>query len=143
MFSGLYFGIILILEKYIILEFLNKLPKSINHLYAIILILVGWVIFRVENIDYLLQFLSEMFTYNKSDSYILYCNHSEIISITLYFWLAFNGSTQLLGNMSIKINNSNKEWAKYIREIYIISVFMLTIMYLVSSTFNPFIYFRF
>ena len=61
---GLYFGVILILEKIFILKILEKAGKFISHIYAIILILIGWVIFAFEDLKQIAIYFKSMFNIN-------------------------------------------------------------------------------
>ena len=142
-FGGLYFGIILVLEKLFISRLLDKLPSIIKHLYAIILIIIGWVIFRVENFDTLKLFLLNMFNFSKSDFLSLVSSNISIVYVWPYIIIGIIGSIPLFGNLLNKLNNSNKIYIQIIYDLFILSIFILTIIYLISSSYNPFIYFRF
>ena len=61
---GLYFGVILILEKIFILKMLDKAGKIFSHIYAIVLILIGWVIFAFEDLSKIGMYLQAMFNVN-------------------------------------------------------------------------------
>ena len=62
---GAYFAIILLIEKIFLLKFIEKSPKIIQWLYAIFLIMLGWVIFRCESMELMKNVLSKMFVYQK------------------------------------------------------------------------------
>ena len=61
---GLYFGVILIIEKLFMLKVLEKIPKVFSHIYAILLILIGWVIFAFEDLGNIGTYLATMFNLN-------------------------------------------------------------------------------
>ncbi len=61
---GLYFGVILIIEKLFMLKVLEKLPNFFKHLYTIVLVLISWVIFAFEDLTQVGTYLSTMFDLN-------------------------------------------------------------------------------
>ena len=129
---GLYFGIILILEKLFILKLLEKIPKIFSHIYAIFLILVGWVIFAFEDLklvkDYFINLFDFRNLFNNEALYYLK-NYGFILIIGIVL------STPII--KKIKLKNS------FILSCIYIMIFMLSTASLVTDTFNPFLYFRF
>jgi len=140
---GLYYGIILIIEKLWLGKLLDKCPKILQHLYAILFILIGWVIFRVENFSELLVFITRMFTFQKSNFTAFIVDNDTVISVWPYFLLAFVGATPIIKKLFVKMDESKKKIINYSYDFLILILFGLTIVYLISSTYNPFIYFRF
>ena len=61
---GLYFGVILLLEKFVLKSFLEKLPNAVKHLYSIVLIIFGWVLFYFDDMGQLGAFLASMFDFS-------------------------------------------------------------------------------
>lgn len=141
---GLYFGILITLEKIFVLKWLDKLPNFISHVYALIIIIVGWAIFEFENTSVLFSFIKTMFgmgsnTFIDNQSiYYLYTN-------LFLFILAIIFSTPLPKKLFKKLiyNVKLKPYAKLIvPTIYLILIFLCT-TYLVNETYNPFLYFKF
>ena len=131
---GLYFGVILIIEKYVIKNILEKTPKVLKHLYALILIIIGWVIFAANDLSGIATYLQKMFINGKilDNEFIFYLKN--------YFWFILFGillSTPILSK--IKMNKV----LEVITVIVYIVLFLLTIALLVSDSYNPFLYFRF
>lgn len=58
---GLYFGVILIIEKLFLMKYLQKLPAALQHLYSLFLIVIGWVIFYFEDMQLMGQFFNDLF----------------------------------------------------------------------------------
>ena len=58
---GLYYGVLLILEKYVWGEVLDHLPSIARHIYAMVLVLVGWVFFFSPSLGYAFEYLGVMF----------------------------------------------------------------------------------
>lgn len=61
LFWGIYFGIILIIEKFVLLRWLKKLPEIISHIYALFFIWIGWVIFAFDDFSKASNYLKSMF----------------------------------------------------------------------------------
>ena len=142
---GLYFGIILIIEKYLLKNILEKSPKFIKHIYAIILILIGWLIFTSNDITHLNDYLKSLIGINvplssKLSIELLVSNISIII-------IGIILSTPIYKILSNKISNINNKYIKIsinsISILLIIILFIITLSYLVSNSYNPFLYFRF
>jgi len=136
---GLYFGVILMLEKVFLLSILKK-NNAIAYMYTIFIVLIGWVIFRSESLEGILLYINSMFRgYALVD--MIKLQKTSIMSLWPYFILATIGSTPLFSKAYNMFNNSEK-YALYV-DIYIVVVLIVSFMFLVSSSYNPFIYFRF
>ena len=140
---GLYFGVILILEKNVINKLLDKIPRFFQHLYTLFFIVIGWVIFRMEDFDNLINFLINMFNFEKSDILSFIENCPQVISIWPYLIIGIIGSVPFIGKKFQKINESKKIYLGLLYDLCILIILGITIVFLVSSSYNPFIYFRF
>lgn len=132
---GLYYAIILIIEKYLLKTDLEKAPKIIQHIYALFLIVIGWTIFAIEDINSLQSYLKTMFSINSVnfvDSWFLYYirNYGILFIISILF------------SLPIKISKNNTI-IKITKTIVYIILFIITISYIISDNYNPFLYFRF
>lgn len=129
---GLYFFILICIEKNGLLNFLNK-HKLISHIYTIFFILVGWVLFAVIDLNQIINFFKKMFIFNAGNEWIYYLrNYIIIYTIAIIF------STSFLKKIYNKFVKSN-----IVDTIILITIFLLSIAYLVDSSYNPFLYFRF
>lgn len=132
---GLYFGVILIFEKWFGLKLLQNLPRWLRHLYAIILILIGWVLFAFEEPSMILGYLQAMIglnhqpIWNDTTIYLFYTN--AILLIIL-----------ILASLPKKQAVSTEEMTFSQVAGYGL-LYFLSVAYLVDATFNPFLYFRF
>ena len=137
---GLYFGVILILEKLFILKLLDKLPKICGHIYAIILILVGWAIFAFEDLSKVGQYIKAMFiNTNLWDNEALY-------NLQNYGFLIILGiicSIPLWKKLKEKIDSKNSKILELITSLGYVIILVLSTASLVTNSFNPFLYFRF
>lgn len=129
---GLYFFILICIEKNGLLNLLNK-HKLISHIYTIFFILVGWVLFAVIDLNQIINFLKKMFIFNAGNEWIYYLRN-YIITYTI----AIIFSTSFLKKIYNKFVKSN-----IVDTIILITIFLLSIAYLVYSSYNPFLYFRF
>ena len=129
---GIYYAVILIIEKYLFKDKLKKLPNIFQHLYSIILIMIGWAIFAIEDFNSLGNYFKIMFSidsYKFIDSSFLF----YIRNYGLLFVFAIIFSTPF------KLKRVNK----FLCLIIYIILFILTIASIVSDNYNPFLYFRF
>ena len=136
---GLYFGILLILEKFVLKRFLEKLPSFLKHVYAIFFILVGWVIFAFDDMSLLKEYALKLF----ANPFIIdaqfmqyFTNYFVIIAVAIIF------SMPIYPYVKEKFKFNNIIIQILIFAIYII-LFMVVTAMLVSDTYNPFLYFRF
>ena len=137
---GVYFGIILILEKLFLLKLLEKLPNIIRHIYSIIIILVSWVIFAFEDLAKVGEYIKAMFiNTNIWDNEALYYlqNYGFLILIGMIC------SIPLWKKLKEKIDSKNSKTLEFITSLGYVGIFILSTASLVTNSFNPFLYFRF
>ena len=139
---GIYFGVILFIEKIIFKNILNKLPSFLCHIYTLILVLIGWVIFDMNTLSSAMEYISIMFGLSNNlvvDKLSLFILSNNIVILLI----GIICSTTLLPNVFKKLRCSLKKSNIFIIiSIYLI-IFILSISYLVGESFNPFLYFRF
>lgn len=135
---GLYFGIILIIEKYLWGNKLNTLPVIIQRIYTFLLVIISWVIFRSESLNEVINILKSMFFINGLGN-INYLKYIQVLQfrhiLVLVLGLVF--SYPLYPKIKERTNNS------LIFDILLIILFIITIIFILSSSYSPFIYFRF
>lgn len=129
---GLYFFILISIEKAGLLKVLEK-NKIISHIYAVFFIIIGWAIFAVVDLGQLKIILQKMFTINIDNQWMYYIKNYGIT-----FIVAIIFSTPLIKNLYNKFIKSD-----ILNTIIIITIFLICVAYLVDSTYNPFLYFRF
>lgn len=136
---GLYFGVILIIEKLFLMKYLQKLPAALQHIYSLFLIVIGWVIFYFEDMQAMGQFFIDLF--NPAGGVI---GQEALVLVWSYLPLlaaAVLASTPLAYKLYEKIKYRNWCW---IPETTLCAVALLICTAtLVSQSYNPFIYFRF
>lgn len=151
---GLYFAIILILEKFVFSKFLEK-TKVFKYFYTIILVIISFVIFNSNSISSFMTSLKGMFGLDNlqivNKETIYYLRSYAIILI-----VAIISATPMLKTIINKIKNknvkSNTESIKnnsivkmlnIVEPIFYVSIILVVTAYLIDSSFNPFLYFRF
>ncbi len=143
-FWGVYHGVFITLERTSFGKFIDKLWSPIRHLYALIVILVGWVFFRAANLTLAVEYLKNMFIFNPStDLYnlslfldpkaILILVLAIVFSIPILKWCK-----ELSDKISPKIYGYD-----VVVNIGALALFVVCLIALAGSTYNPFIYFRF
>jgi len=113
----------------------------ISHIYTLIVIYFGWLIFRVTGISTLAGYLSDMFGFSgnhTSDAYTL----SMIVQYMPVVCLGIILSTPILRVIYSKLN-SERIWVRFSSDILFLTLFIVSVSFVVSSSYNPFIYFNF
>ncbi len=129
---GVYYFILLTIEKAFLLVFLEK-HKIFARVYTILAFLVGWALFYITDLSMLQTFVARLFIPTEGISVVYYLS-SYIVSIIIGIIL----SSTLPMKFYDKFKNNN-----IVMGITLSLIFFLSVAYLVDSTYNPFIYFRF
>jgi len=140
---GLYYAILLLIEKMVTGKYIEKLPKVLKILYSLFFITLGWVIFRVENINDLILVIKKMFSFNNTSFVTLFNNNAMLISTVPYIILGIFLSLPIDKWFKEKVDKSNSVILTLIEDLILGVLFGISIMFLVSNSYNPFIYFRF
>ncbi|WP_373598484.1 MBOAT family O-acyltransferase [Paraclostridium bifermentans] len=129
---GLYFGIILVLEKLFILNLLNKLPNLLRHFYTLFIIILGFVLFEFNSLSSISSYLKSMlFNSNLIDYNFIYYFVPNIVLLLI----SFISCTPIIKYILDKYN--------LFRFVFLLLGLILSTSFLVDSSFNPFLYFRF
>lgn len=136
---GLYFGVILIIEKFLLKKWLDKSPAFIQHIYSLILIIFGWVIFYFTDMGDLGAFAVSMFSF--AGIAIGESALSTIISYLPLFIIAGISSTPLVYKVYGKIKSDKAKVV--IDTLFCLFVLVVCTASLVNQSYNPFLYFRF
>ena len=140
---GLFHGFFIFVERLGLKKVLDKLP-ILNRIYTLIVVLVGWVIFRAPKIKYALHYLKTMFLGAPAEIipiqlYKVLTNRAIFVIIIgiLLSGVAQAAAKRISNNKKIKVI-----WEKYLEPINILILFSLSILAIVSNTYTAFIYFR-
>lgn len=143
-FWGIFHGVFLIIERLGLKKVLEKTPKILQHLYTMIIVIIGWVFFRADSFIFALKYLKILFIPNfiHMESFLV-----ELENLKLFIAVcAIIFSTPIVPKLkNILLNNifKNKFYYEIFRNFIYIIFFLLSVIFLAGSNFNPFIYFHF
>lgn len=143
MIWGVYFGVILLCEKLFLLKALTKIPKFIGHIYALILIVIGWGIFAFDDFGKLTQNFKNMF----GISDISFINDQAVAWLATYaltFVILITASTPLIKKIGTLVKGGFPAlYSCVLQPVMVLGLLILCTAYLAGNSFNPFLYFRF
>lgn len=137
---GLYYAVLLIIEKLFLSKILNRLPGILQWIYTMFIVVVGWVLFNITDFAQLASVLSTMFSASETNWTALYAGNAQISKYLLFLPLAVLFSFPVA--KKIKISNNSAVEAVFVNGFYLVLI-AVCIMFIISSSYNPFIYFRF
>ena len=136
---GLYFAVLLILEKAVLAKVLEKLPAALCHIYTLFLVLVSWAIFAVEDFGHMGAYLGAMF--GMAPGGLTNDNVGYYFSSYLpMLIIAAVASTPLAAKVWSKLP---EKAVKLVLPVLLLAGLIFSTAYLVDATYNPFLYFRF
>lgn len=141
-FWGLYYGIILILEKYIFKDAIQKMPGFLQHVYAMVLIMLGWVLFSAPTLGRALSYMGSMFGIG-GGGFVDMTGFYYLKSTLILGILAVLCSTPMLYKRFMHMAYTRKKYGQVLYVVAYVGIFVISIAYLVNATYNPFLYFRF
>jgi alginate O-acetyltransferase complex protein AlgI len=143
-FWGLYFFIFIALERAFLLKALEKIPGFISHVYALIVIIPGWVIFYFTDTSKLWAYVQKLFSFSGSET----GNEDLVNTVTTHlFWLIMTLvlCMPVYGKVKDWIEKKQQRVTVYDSAVILFNVGLLYVCVaeLVGGSYNPFIYFRF
>lgn len=136
---GIYYFVILVLEKYVYGKYLEKLPSLPKHIYALFLILLGWTIFYFEDFGQFATYLTSMFTLKNGiiggDTLSTILMYLPILIVTAM------ASLPIWKNTYLKLKDN--KYMGVLEIAFCAVVIVLCTASLVNQSYNPFLYFRF
>lgn len=143
---GLMHGCFLVLEKIFLEKILDKIFKPLRHIYTLLVVMIGWVFFRTNNLTNAIQYLKKLFFINEYSSKIVYnisyFNNSQNI-IILILGLIFSMPVFNYIKKIVDRKHSQNNFLLFIYYSGLIILLYFVLMCLSVDTYNPFIYFRF
>lgn len=139
---GVYFGCLLMLEKFILKSYLKKLPSLLQGAYTVLLVFLGWVLFAHEDMNAGILFYKELFgfgaiTFSNARTWYLLMTYLPLIVITVI------GSTVLPKTIWSRKSSSHETFFYLVELIATVGILIFVTAYLVDASYNPFLYFRF
>lgn len=134
---GIYFGILLIIEKLFLLKKTEKIPKFLKVIYTLFFVMISFIIFNgneiIENIKGLFG-IGNISVISKESIYYLK-------SYFIVILIGIIGATPIMKNIVKK--KKIKKITNILEPIYLFSILLLSTSYIIDGSFNPFLYFRF
>lgn len=138
---GLFFGVLIIIERLGFGKILEKLPSAVSMLYTFVMVLFGWVLFDTDTLSDAGRYYAAMFGAGGSlvDSYARYTIASNAVMLVLCILISGG-----LGNRLISFCEEKNKRASAVAGVAVkIGGLLICTAYLVGATYNPFLYFRF
>lgn len=141
---GIYYAILLMIEKRWLLDRLNRLPSVCSHMYTMFFVVLGWAIFAFDKWRVMRYYLQGMFGFHHNG----FMDHDFIYFISSYIILIIIlcvASTSYPKKMMHALFHSrrNQTWFILLQNMGLTIIFLLSIGYIVNASYNPFLYFRF
>lgn len=136
---GLYYGLLLLLEKLLLHKVLDKLPKVFRWIYTMFFVVIGWVIFNTTDLARLLQVLKIMFTFPATKWMGVLSADATLLQGLIYLPLGIVCSLPIFK----KIKWGNGVFATIVSYGLYAALALVCVIFLLSNSYNPFIYFRF
>lgn len=137
---GLYFGILLIIEKLFLEKQLKKIPVSLARIYTLLIVMISFIIFNADSVTSMLQNIGGLFGINN----VPLVSKESIYYLKSYFMMiviGIIGSTPIIKNR-ISTQKANK-WINCIEPIVLLFILIISTSYIIDGSFSPFLYFRF
>ena len=137
LFWGFYYGILLLIEKLVLGKYIRRLPAPVQHLYTMVIVVIGWVFFASPDLSTALDYLQVMFSFTPG----------TVGTASLVMpWLGMGilgvlASTPLAKTLWEKVQD--KKWMPLAEGALCLAGLLLCTASLVSDSYNPFLYFRF
>lgn len=136
---GLYYGLLLILEKFVLKKFLDRLPSFVQHIYTLFIIIIGWGLFYFTDVGQLGEFMVDLFNFGNG-----ICGDQAfnlIMSNLPMLIIAAVASTPLATMLYTRFEDRRFMWIP--ETLYCMGVLAVSTASLVNQSYNPFLYFRF
>ena len=139
---GLYFFVLLAAEKLFLLDLLNKVPAAVGHLYTLLAVLISWVIFACDDIGAAGRYLLSMFGANGyADAASVYYLSENFFILLVGAVLSVSFVKRLIAKKVNAIQSANIRFG--IKTAIGATLYLTSLLMVISSSYNPFLYFRF
>ncbi len=136
---GLYYFVWLLLEKLVLGRLLERLPGFLRRVYVVVILLVGWAIFALEDFAQLRVYLGAMFGFGGAALFSGTAGY-ELMNYLPMLIVGILGATPLASSCFRQLPEGCRRW---VRPVLLVLGLLLSTAYLVAGTYNPFLYFRF
>ena len=129
-----------LLRRSFLSKLLDKLPRAISHIYCALLFVYGWVIFALEDTTAIGAYTKALFgvggAFDRESLYLL-------ASFAILFVLGIIGATPLFSRLFKVLEKKSTTLSFALSAFLMIAGFLLSLVYITASSYNPFLYFRF
>lgn len=143
---GLYYGMFIMMERAFLGKWLTKTPAVLQHIYTLMIVMIGWVFFRSETMEKAWSYIQTLFGLNGTGWWSLQADKhlaesgtllvlGILVSVPIIKW--WRG---IMGNNTNRLIYVGSEWLSV---VYYLVLFVMSVTYVITNTFNPFIYFNF
>ena len=145
---GLFFFVFLVIEKTFLLDILESIPKVFGHIYMVIVVFFGWIIFKFEDLGVMGTVFKGMFCGN-GNPFTTYETGTVFLNYIFFFILCIVAVTPLVKNISFVLEKLGDKYKGILLFKSVIDVaapvvlLALSTMALVGNSYNPFLYFQF
>lgn len=136
---GAFYGVLLIFEKYLFKDIIDKTPKVIRHIATMVIVMLGWVLFSSNTLTEALTYMGSMFGVGGN---ALFDSNAKYLLSNYGFSILFM-SLSAVGAFAMIPRIKNFRANVTILSVGYLMIFALCVIYLISETYNPFLYFRF
>jgi alginate O-acetyltransferase complex protein AlgI len=142
---GLYFGLLLMIEKLFLLKILQRIPRIFTHIYTMLFVIISWALFAFDNLSQGIAFIGAMFgqhgapLYDGTSIYLLLTNG-------LLLLIGVVGSTDIPKRLVNRAERALANRPAFVTTgacAVLLGLSVLCVAYLVDASYNPFLYFRF
>ncbi len=137
LFWGFYYGVLLLLEKLLLGKFLRRAPALVQHLYTMVIVVIGWVFFASPDLSTALNYLGVMFSLEAGTM-------GTMTIVGPWIGMAILGvlaSTPLAKGIWERLQH--RKAMPLVEAVLCLAALLLCTASLVSDSYNPFLYFRF
>ena len=142
---GVYYGLLLLAEKFLLKDIKEKLPGFVNLIFTLLLVLIGWVLFYYESLADGMQHLGVMFGLVKAEltdptAIYYFKHHLAFLAFAVLACVPWKAGLDRLPGLP---GNVAKNLGRLLKPLAITILFLLALSIIVTQSYNPFLYFRF
>ena len=141
---GLFFAFFLVMEKFVLHKYLEKMPPLISHIYVLFLVMISFVIFNATSLGQAVSDIGGLFGANELPLTSVEAVY-QLKSYSLIFLFAIIGATPLPKKavLWLKSRSAGEKIINILEPVVLCTLLLTVTAYLVDGSFNPFLYFRF
>ncbi len=140
---GLFFGVLLVIEKFWLYKFFNK-TRVLGHVYILFAAMISFMVFNIDGLGEAFSYIGGLFGAGDipfiNDKTVYYLRSYAVLLIA-----AIVGATPLVKNVAVKLSTGEKtrKVMSFVEPVVLVALIVAVVAFLVDSSSNPFLYFRF